>query len=57
VTVGVNGKQLVDYTEPADLKRPENMAGRVLSSGTIALQGHDPKSKVLFKNILIKPLP
>jgi hypothetical protein len=57
VTIGVNGKQLVDYTEPADLKRPENMAQRVLSSGTIALQGHDPKSKVLFKNILIKPLP
>jgi len=57
VTVGVNGKQLVDYTEPADAKRPENAAGRVLSSGTIALQAHDPKSKVLYKNILIKPLP
>jgi hypothetical protein len=57
VTIGVNGKQLVDYTEPADVKRPESMAQRVLSSGTIALQAHDPKSKVLYKNILIKPLP
>jgi hypothetical protein len=57
VTVSVNDKKLVDYTEPADLKRPENMAQRVLSSGTIALQAHDPKSKVLYKNIQIKRLP
>ena len=33
------------------------MAGRVLSSGTFALQGHDPKSKVYYKNILVKVLP
>jgi hypothetical protein len=32
------------------------MKGRVLSSGTFALQGHDPKSKVYFKNIMVKPL-
>jgi Domain of Unknown Function (DUF1080) len=57
VTVKVNDKQLVDYTEPDNVQRPEGMAGRVLSSGTIALQAHDPKSKVLYKNILIKPLP
>lgn len=57
VTIGVNGKQLVDYTEPADAKRPDSTSQRVLSSGTIALQAHDPKSKVLYKNILIKPLP
>jgi hypothetical protein len=57
VTVRVGDKQLVDYTEPADVKRPDSMSGRTLSSGTIALQAHDPKSKVLYKNILIKPLP
>jgi 3-keto-disaccharide hydrolase len=56
VTVSVNDKKLVDYTEPADVKRSESMT-HVLSSGTIALQAHDPKSKVLYKNILIKPLP
>ena len=28
-----------------------------ISSGTFALQGHDPKSKVLVKNIMVKPLP
>jgi Domain of Unknown Function (DUF1080) len=58
ITVKVNDKQLVDYTEPADVKRPEGMKDRVLGDGgTIALQGHDPKSKVLYKNIMIKPLP
>jgi len=57
ITVKVNDKQLVDYTEPDDVKRPDSMKNRVLGNGgTIALQGHDPKSKVLFKNILIKPL-
>ena len=30
--------------------------GRRLSSGTFAIQAHDPKSKVYFKNILVKPL-
>jgi Domain of Unknown Function (DUF1080) len=57
VTVSVNGKQLVDYTEPAGAERPADMKGRVLSSGTFALQGHDPKSKVLFRNIQVKVLP
>jgi hypothetical protein len=33
------------------------MAKRLLSSGTFALQGHDPKSKVSFRNIQVKPLP
>jgi hypothetical protein len=56
VTVSVNDKKLVDYTEPADLAPTEKMTHR-LSSGTIALQAHDPKSKVLYRNILIKPLP
>jgi hypothetical protein len=57
VTTMVNGKKLVDYTEPPGAERPADMAGRLLSSGTFALQGHDPKSKVLFKNIMVKVLP
>jgi Domain of Unknown Function (DUF1080) len=56
VTVKVNDQLITDYTEPADVKRETAMAGRVLSSGTIALQGHDPKSKVFYKNILLKVL-
>lgn len=50
VIIKVNGKKLVDYTERADSRRK-------LSSGTFALQCHDPKSKVYFKNIMAKPLP
>jgi hypothetical protein len=56
VVVKVNGKTTVDWTEPEDFKL-ENQPGRKLSSGTFALQGHDPKSVVYFKNIMVKPLP
>ncbi len=48
ITVKVDDKVINEYTEG------EN--GR-LSSGTVALQGHDPKSKVLYKDIMVKPLP
>jgi hypothetical protein len=33
------------------------MAGRFLSNGTIAIQGHDPESVVHYRNIKIRPLP
>lgn len=56
VTVFVNKKKLVDYTEPENPERKKGMEGRLLSSGTIALQGHDPKSKVMYKNIRLKLL-
>ena len=57
IVIKVNDKTVVDYNEPDDVKRDAGMAGRVLSSGTFALQGHDPKSKVYFKNIMVKVLP
>jgi len=57
VTTAVNGRTIVDYTEPDGVQRPPDMAQRLISSGTFALQGHDPKSKVLMKNIMVKPLP
>ena len=53
----VNDKLIVDYTEPANVTPPQNHPGRMLSSGTFALQGHDPKSKVFYKNILVRPIP
>lgn len=56
VTIKVNDKTVVDYTEPENVQRPKDMAGRVISSGTFALQGHDPNSKVYFKNIMVRPL-
>ncbi|MDA0839166.1 MAG: DUF1080 domain-containing protein [Planctomycetota bacterium] len=52
ITIKVNGKTIVDFTEP------EGVTGdRKLSTGTFALQGHDPKSKVFYKNIMVKLLP
>lgn len=57
VTVKINNKTVVDYTEPENVKRDAGMSGRILSSGTFALQGHDPNSKVYFKNIQVKVLP
>ncbi len=56
VRIAVNGKTTVEYTEPADVSRPADTKGRVLSQGTFALQGHDPKSRVHYRNIMVKPL-
>ena len=56
VTLKINGKTTTEWTQPEDWKGPEGMPGRVLSSGTIAIQGHDPGSKTLYRSIKIKPL-
>jgi hypothetical protein len=55
IEITVDGETTAQYTEPDDPDR-EGMEGRVLSSGTIALQGHDPESTVYFKNIYVRPL-
>jgi hypothetical protein len=59
ITIKVNGKITVDYTEPDGISQTgyPNTPGRKVSSGTFALQGHDPGSTVYFKNIMVKPLP
>jgi len=57
ITVKINDKVVNEYTEPADLHRTGGDAERILSSGTFALQGHDPNSLVFFRNIMVKPLP
>ena len=57
VQTSVNGKQIVDYTEPANPERPANMKGRLISHGTFAIQGHDPDSTVLYRNIKVRVLP
>jgi hypothetical protein len=57
VIIKINDKTVVDYTEPDNVQRPRDMAGRVISSGTFALQGHDPKSKVYYKDIMVRALP
>ena len=57
VVIKINGKTTTDWTQPDDYQPPKNMAGRFIQHGTFALQGHDPGSKVLFRNIMVKPLP
>jgi len=55
VIVKINDKTVVDYTQPGNVPPPDNK-GPIDSSGTFALQGHDPGSTVYFKNIMVKPL-
>ena len=57
ITVKVNDTQVVNWTQPADWNGgPEGPGRRITGPGTIALQAHDAKSAVLYKNIRIKPL-
>jgi hypothetical protein len=55
VTVAVNGKQVVDYTEPEGYRHPR-YSGRDIDHGTFALQAHDPGSVVYYRNIWVRPL-
>ena len=57
ITTKVNGKVLVEYTEPENVQRSPDMNNRKLSGGTFALQAHDPNSKVYYKDIQVKILP
>jgi hypothetical protein len=57
VTTKVNGKTIVDFTEPDAPETGQQTSARRISSGTFALQGHDPGSKIHYKNIMVKPLP
>ncbi|MEO5891499.1 MAG: DUF1080 domain-containing protein [Ferruginibacter sp.] len=56
VVIKINDKTVVDYTEPENLKRAGGDSLKVISNGTFALQGHDPNSKVYFKNLMVKVL-
>ena len=55
IVTKIDGKIISDYTEPEDVDHP-NMPGRRLSSGTFAIQAHDPKSVVYYKDIKVEPL-
>lgn len=56
IVIKVNGKVVVDYTEPDDKQAGKDFT-RILDKGTFAFQAHDPKSKVLFKNVKVRRLP
>ena len=52
VTVKLNGNVVIEFDEPADKE------GTVkLSSGTFAIQAHDPGSTAYFRNIEVRRLP
>ena len=57
ITIKLNGKEVVKWTQPADWNGGREGPGRVISHGTFALQGHDPNSTVHYKNIRVRPLP
>ena len=54
--VSINGKVVVDYTEPEGKKAGADFT-RVFENGTFALQAHDPNSKVYYRKIRVKRLP
>jgi len=53
----INDQLVCEYAEPEHAFRPDDKRGRLLGSGTFALQAHDPSSVVKYKNIKVKILP
>lgn len=56
IIVKINNKTVVDYTEPDNVTQLPGREQKHLSKGTLALQGHDPASKVFFKEVKVKVL-
>jgi hypothetical protein len=53
----INDQLVCEYAEPQNAFRPDDKRGRLLGSGTFALQAHDPGSLVKYKNLKVKILP
>ncbi|MCA9412330.1 MAG: DUF1080 domain-containing protein [Candidatus Omnitrophica bacterium] len=53
----INGKTCAKYDEKDKAELDHRSRGTDLSSGTFAIQAHDPNSKVFYKNIRVKVLP
>jgi len=53
VIIQIDGKTTVAWTQPEDWEQ----SGRKIGEGTIALQGHDPKSIVYYKNLMVRVPP
>jgi hypothetical protein len=52
VVIKINGETVIDYTEPEGATGSPSLGEK----GSFALQAHDPKSVVYYKNIRLKPL-
>ena len=53
----INDNLICEYAEPAEPYRAKDKPGRLLGSGTFALQAHDPASVVKYRNMKVKILP
>jgi hypothetical protein len=53
----IDDKLICEYAEPAEPYRAKDKPGRLLGSGTFALQAHDPASVVKYRNMKVKILP
>lgn len=51
ITFNVDGETVMEFTEPEDREGTNR-----LSSGTIALQAHDPDSRVYYRNLEVRVL-
>ncbi len=56
ITTRVNGETLLEYVEPEGGPGHPQFSERKLSEGTFALQAHDPKCEVHFRDIRVKVL-
>jgi hypothetical protein len=52
ITIKVDGETVTQYTE----KDKDIEGQRRLSSGTFALQAHDPNSRIYYRDIYVKPV-
>jgi Domain of Unknown Function (DUF1080) len=53
----INDKLICEYAEPENAFRPPDKKGRLLGSGTFALQAHDPGSVVKYRDMKVRILP
>ncbi|VGO22578.1 3-keto-disaccharide hydrolase [Pontiella sulfatireligans] len=56
ITIRVNSETTVEYIEPEGGPGNTQFSERKVSDGTFALQAHDPKSEVHYRNIRVKIL-
>lgn len=57
ITIKINDKTTVKHTEPEGKSAFDKNFERRLGKGTFALQAHDPKSVVRFRNLKVRRLP
>ena len=54
ITTKINGKTIINYVE--SIERTNGTDPRKVQAGTIAIQAHDPKSKIAYQQIQMRAL-